>query len=542
MKEVESKQDERLERMRSGWVPETEAMAGAKTIDDVLAATRAARFEANLPVEQLVESPWNPRKRFDPDSMRELTDSIREKGVVTPLLARPLGLVDGAPRYEIGAGHRRFRGAKAAGRATVPVVIRAMSDPEFLELLIFENDQRKDVHELEEAQGFQTLLEQPGYDVARIAARIGRSPKYVYDRLKLLQLIPAAQELFLRDLFTAGHAILLARLQPADQQRAIELDEWGEPIGGMFRSERSLFDVDEDDESDGKPKDPYAAVKPSSVRELEAWIQRSVRVEPTHVDAFLFPQSAQDLEAAADDRLGVILITRQHRPSDDVRGAGKEKVFGEQAWHRADGEQGSKTCDRSRMALVACGPGQGDTFRVCIAKEKCAVHWSAWQKARAKRQAEGGRTGGARSAETQQNAEEQRKRAEDAEQAMQVRWKKATPAMLVALGAAVRKAPVSKLVAKLCRGTRWSRPAEEFMAAPRNAEDFVRLQAFEEVAAQSHMTWDWERKRFAEGLKAFGVDAMQILNEAAPAEPKKAALQTSAKPAGAPRGKKKARR
>jgi ParB/RepB/Spo0J family partition protein len=172
-----------------------------------------------LKLAQLHESPLNPRRHFDPAKLQELTESVRQHGVRTPLLVRPNG--DG---YEIGAGHRRFRAAAAAGLVEVPAVIRPMTDVEFLELLNFENLEREDIHPLEEADGFRTLMAQAGYDVARIAERIGKSTKYVYDRVKLLALIPAAQQLFRDGAITAGHAILLARLKPADQARPAILE------------------------------------------------------------------------------------------------------------------------------------------------------------------------------------------------------------------------------------------------------------------------------------------------------------------------------
>lgn len=553
MKSVEDvsqeKQHRKLESMRAGWDHTPDR---SRSVGDIVAGADeyrgGARFEAELPVEQLVESPWNPRKRFNPDSMRELEESVREKGVVTPLLVRPLGIVDGAPRYEIGAGHRRHRAARAAGRATVPAVVRGMSDAEFLELLIFENDQREDVHALEEAQGFQTLLEQPGYDVARIAARIGRSPKYVYDRLKLLQLVPEAQRLFLDGRMEAGHAILLARLGAKDQERAIDPG-----ADALFLPEHARL-FEEEDEPDTKD-DRYAGAKACTIRELSAWIHRHVKFDRENVDPVLFPETAAALEEAQASSLKIIPITRSYIAHEDVRKASGERIYGEGAWERADGkaeprenvltgrraDSGGKTCDRSRLGVVVSGRGQGEAFRVCIDKEKCAVHWSAWQKERAKRQGVG-TASTKHSAEQERKAEEQRKEAERKEQVMQARWKKATPAMLEALAAAVKKAPIGQLVKTITRGLRAPDGCAKLVPVGKTAEDFVRHLAMVEAADRSDQVWSYDRQRFAESLKAFGIDAMAVLNQAAPA-----AVQTSAKaakPSGAAKkqGKKKAGR
>jgi ParB family chromosome partitioning protein len=510
----------------------TNEAAAVEGVD--LSVSGSAQFEPAMPVKVLRESLNNPRKRFRAESMRELEESVRAKGVVTPLLVRPAPARAG-DFYEIAAGHRRFRAAIAAGRPTVPVLIREMADDEFLELLVMENDQREDVHAFEEASGYQALLGLPGYDVAKIAARVGRSPKYVYDRLKLLDLVPDAQALFLRDppLFSAGHAILLARLKPEDQKRAIDVttrNGYSTAIdSGVFQSvSGALFDDDE-----RASKDPYTHVKAVSVRELEAWIQRNVRFEPAHVDVFLFPETAQAIEQHADDRLGVILITRQHRASDDVRGAGKDKVFGLEAWKRADGQEKSKTCDRSRLGLVACGPGQGETFLVCVNKEKCATHWAAWQKERIRARAGVTSGTGDKIAERENRAQAQQKLANEKEELARRRWTTARPAFLKALAAAVLKAPIGQAMKFVTDAARSDRETRELVPPGKTAEALVRHLAFDAAIQHSRSPWNWEREQFGKQMKAFGIDVGAVLNEAAPVE--KPAVQTSAKSGGKPK-------
>lgn len=177
-----------------------------------------------VPLEQLHESRFNPRRHFDDAKMAELVDSVKRLGVLTPLLARP-----NADGYEIAAGHRRYRAAKTAGVPLLPVRIRLMTDGEFLEVITIENLQREDVHPLDEALGYQALMERAGYDVAAIAAKVAKSESYIYQRLKLVDLIEPAKKAFVEDRITAGHAILIARLQAKDQKEALEacFPKWG---------------------------------------------------------------------------------------------------------------------------------------------------------------------------------------------------------------------------------------------------------------------------------------------------------------------------
>jgi ParB/RepB/Spo0J family partition protein len=502
--------------------------------------TPSSRYEPAMPLAQLIESKDNPRKRFDPASLKELEQSIREKGVLTPLLVRPNG-----KGHEIAAGHRRYRAAKAAGLSAVPVVVKDMSDVEFLEVLVIENDQREDVHPLEEADGYRRLLMPgTGYDVAKVAARVGRSAKYVYDRMKLLELIPKAQELFLTGKFEAGHAILLARLKPEDQERAIDVENTGNlhRLEGLFQVEHSELPFDDEDGRAAKKRDPYAEVKAVSVREFEAWIHDSIRAEPEKVDAFLFPETASVLEAHASDKLAAILITREYMAGDEVRHAGKDRVYGTNAWKRADGKDGSKTCDRSRIGFVACGPGQGEAFLVCVNKEKCEVHYGTEIRARKKRQAGTTTQGGDKEQkERDRYAEEERRRQEQrkAEEAKQARYGKALPAMLTALAAKIAEAPADPaseigkfLIARADHYVHFPGipSAGKLLPPGKSPEDLVRHLAF---AALRSRAAQWNgMTEFPKVLKAFGLDYGKLLNAAAPVE--KTKVQTPAKKAGKP--------
>jgi ParB family chromosome partitioning protein len=180
-----------------------------------------------VPLKSVVESKTNPRKHFDKKALHELALSIAEKGVLVPLLVRPAKGFDAdeAPAqmmYEIVAGARRYRAAKEAGADQVPVIVRELDDLQALEVQVIENLQRRDVHPLEEAEGYKALLAAGKYkDVDALAAKVGKSVSYVYQRLKLAELAEPAKKLFSEEKITAGHAILIARLQPAQQKKTL---------------------------------------------------------------------------------------------------------------------------------------------------------------------------------------------------------------------------------------------------------------------------------------------------------------------------------
>jgi ParB family chromosome partitioning protein len=174
-----------------------------------------------LPVGFLRANPQNPRKRFMDADLADLTASIKEKGVVQPLIVRPLS----GDLYEIIAGERRWRAAQKAGLHDVPVVIREASDKESLELAIIENVQRADLNPMEEAQGYQQLIEQFSYTQEQLAQIIGKSRPHIANTLRLLSL-PEAVQIFLMDgRLTAGHGrALLTMDDPLAGARRI-LDE-----------------------------------------------------------------------------------------------------------------------------------------------------------------------------------------------------------------------------------------------------------------------------------------------------------------------------
>jgi len=172
----------------------------------------------NLPLTQLQESPTNPRRRFDERALEELAASFATQGILQPLLVR--AVEDG--RYEVVAGARRFRAAQLATLKEVPVRVVELSDAAVRESQLTENLLREDVHPYEEALALSGLLHLEGanYDVAAIASRLGKSPAYILQRIRLKELIPAIAEAFLADKIGVGHALEIAKLPHARQQTA----------------------------------------------------------------------------------------------------------------------------------------------------------------------------------------------------------------------------------------------------------------------------------------------------------------------------------
>jgi ParB/RepB/Spo0J family partition protein len=170
-------------------------------------------------VERLVPSPTNPRKDFSGGALGELAESIRTHGILQPLLVREL---KGRAGYEIVCGERRWRAAKLAGLTDVPVICRRLTDHQVVEMQVVENLQRADLNAMEEAQGYEVLIQQHGMKPEDLAARIGKSRSHIYCRLKLMNLCPRGRQALLGGKIKAEVALLIARMpDPKLQEKAL---------------------------------------------------------------------------------------------------------------------------------------------------------------------------------------------------------------------------------------------------------------------------------------------------------------------------------
>lgn len=168
-------------------------------------------------------SPTNPRKSFPADEMAEMIDSVRRHGVLQPVLARPWpagyhSTRERPPAYELVAGERRYRAALGAELETIPVMVRDLTDHEVFEIQIIENLQRKGLHPLEEAESYELMIRDHGYNADQLAEKIGKSRAYIYGRMKLTALCTTARLAFRDGKLTASTALLIARIPSADLQ------------------------------------------------------------------------------------------------------------------------------------------------------------------------------------------------------------------------------------------------------------------------------------------------------------------------------------
>jgi ParB family chromosome partitioning protein len=159
--------------------------------------------QQTVPLSALKASRFNPRRDFSDAQLDELATSIRERGLVQPLVVRPL---PGGDRFEIVAGERRWRAAQRANLHEVPVVIRALSDQEAIEIAIIENVQREDLNAIEEGEGYHALMQGHGYTQEDLAKVIGKSRSHLANTLRLLKLPKSVQDLVRQGGLSAGHA------------------------------------------------------------------------------------------------------------------------------------------------------------------------------------------------------------------------------------------------------------------------------------------------------------------------------------------------
>ena len=171
---------------------------------------------AEVPISALDPNPFQPRSAMDPERLAELTASVRESGIVQPILVRRRG-----ERYQIIAGERRFRAAQATGLATVPVMVRDVDDEHLLELALVENIQREELNPIEEAQAFHRLQDEFGLTQEEIARRVGRDRATVANTLRLLRLPRELRELLAEARLDAGHGRAILALERAEDQVAL---------------------------------------------------------------------------------------------------------------------------------------------------------------------------------------------------------------------------------------------------------------------------------------------------------------------------------
>lgn len=219
-------------------------------------ATDEMLAQNELDLNEIVPNRDQPRKTFDEASIEELAQSIKQHGVLQPLLVRPIP----SGGYQLVAGERRWRACRIAGLTKVPVVIKELTDTETMEIAIIENLQREDLNPIEEAEGLQTLIDKCGYTQEEVATSVGKSRPAIANSLRLLRLPPEVREMTKNGEISAGHArallafdndammleaaknIVSNKMTVRDVERLAKIKETAEPRRRRARRRDSFYD------------------------------------------------------------------------------------------------------------------------------------------------------------------------------------------------------------------------------------------------------------------------------------------------------------
>ncbi len=331
-------------------------------------------------IKSLRESANNPRQHFDGQALRDLADSMKDKGILSPLLVRPI-----EDTFEILDGARRYRAAKLAEITELPVIIRTLNDQQALEITVISNIQREDLHPIEEATGYKTLIDHLKFDPATIAERIGKSVVYVYQRLQLLKLIPAARKSFLEGEIQLAHAQLIMRLQAPDQAKALDSlydKEYGsrtkhiQPASKLHEwiKKNCFLDLNA---APWKKDVPLAGAVPCNTCIRRSGCSPSLFPDLTNKDICTDPAcfaekmkesiKTKEKEIADAGQKAVRISTEWH--SDDV--LRKLRAIGSNSYSIVP--KNKKKCPTTVRGIVVDGKGVGQVHDICT-NVQCKVH------------------------------------------------------------------------------------------------------------------------------------------------------------------------
>ena len=243
---------------------------GALLGDDVMKTESSGSL--SVPISQVESYSGQPRKHFDEESLQELADSITEHGIIQPLTVRKLS----SGYYQIIAGERRWRAARLAGLQEVPVIVMEADDRKAAELAMIENLQREDLNPMEEAAGFQSLIETYHMTQEEAAQRVGKSRSAVTNALRLLGLSPSVRKLVEENKLTAGHARALVPLSPSLQESAANAIIAG---GLSVRQTEALVKrLSAEKKESKKPRNDEVDYLAEAQNELKAKLCRGVKI------------------------------------------------------------------------------------------------------------------------------------------------------------------------------------------------------------------------------------------------------------------------
>ena len=254
-----------------------------------------------IPVDRIESNPRNPRLAFDEATLEELASSIREHGVLQPILVRPVD----ENRFQLVAGERRWRASKIAGQATIPALVEEIDDDTAMEISIIENLQREDISVLDEAAMYDRMIREHGYSIRKLAEKLGKDKGYLENRLRLADAPPEVRELVSLRKDTLSHAYELMKVSDPKKRKKL--------ADQVARNELSLVKLRE--RIEGRPARPTdeaveevtpAPVAPAADPEPdpEDWTARHGAAEPVRDDTLV--AAKQQLNDAVEEMLDVI--------------------------------------------------------------------------------------------------------------------------------------------------------------------------------------------------------------------------------------------
>ncbi|MCX7800153.1 MAG: ParB/RepB/Spo0J family partition protein [Fimbriimonadales bacterium] len=269
-----------------------------------LAQLLGEQFESSVsevPIDAIAPNPLQPRQNFDEGEIEELAASIREVGLLQPLVVRPTA--EGG--YELIAGERRLRASKRAGLKTVPVLVRPSGDQASLELALIENLQRSDISPVESAKAFRRLMQEFGLTQEQVAERVGKSRTAVANTLRLLRLPPKALECLEKGEISEGHARALLAMESEDQLLALldRVVRSGMSVRETEKAVREALRPQTETRATSKPPTPPADPETRQLEEgLSMFLGAPVRIERSGVGGRLVVSfySDDDLERILD--------------------------------------------------------------------------------------------------------------------------------------------------------------------------------------------------------------------------------------------------
>jgi len=254
-----------------------------------------------IPVDRIESNPRNPRLAFDEATLEELASSIREHGVLQPILVRPVD----ENRFQLVAGERRWRASKIAGQATIPALVEEIDDDTAMEISIIENLQREDISVLDEAAMYDRMIREHGYSIRKLAEKLGKDKGYLENRLRLADAPPEVRELVSLRKDTLSHAYELMKVSDPKKRKKL--------ADQVARNELSLVKLREriegrparvasDDEPGEDPEEVAPAADPEP--DPEDWTARHGAAEPVRDDTLV--AAKQQLNDAVEEMLDVI--------------------------------------------------------------------------------------------------------------------------------------------------------------------------------------------------------------------------------------------